>query len=201
MDKKYWEDYYLKQRSNTSSTTTLPQTPSMFCHFIVNELSKHVQKPWCILDAGCGNGRDTTALAKHAMHITGVDSCGFLPTEDTQLPIHFETADFTNCNKDAYNIIYSRFTFHSINDEQQEAFLGSIHKKGTLLCMETRSDKSKDEARITGDTHYRNFTNMNRLKQQLKTHHFEILYICEEKNVAVHKGENPICIRVIGVKQ
>ena len=67
------------------------------------------------MDAECGNGHDTTALETR---ITGVDSCGCLPAADKQLPIHFETADLTNCNKDEYNIIYSHFTFPSINDVQ-----------------------------------------------------------------------------------
>ena len=67
--------------------------------------------------------------------------------------------------------------------------------------METRSDKSKDEMRVTGDTHYRNFTNFDRLHHQLKMHKFEVLYICEDSNVAVYKEEDPICIRVIAIKK
>jgi len=199
LDKKYWEDYYLKCRNEISTKTCHPD-PSMFCKFIIHTLPQYTQKPWCILDAGCGNGRDTYALAKHAQQITGVDSCGFLPSTGCATHICFKLDDFTNCAKDDYNIIYSRFTFHSIDNEQQNIFLDSIQKAGTILCIETRSDKGKDEKRLTGDAHYRNFTNIDRLQTQLEEYQFKVVYISEGRNVAVYKEENPVCIRVIAIK-
>ena len=98
-------------------------------------------------------------------------------------------------------MIYSRFTYHSITDEQQESFLSSIQDAGTVLCIETRSDKSKDETRATGDGHYRNFTHKGRLNTQLHAHRFDVLYMYEGNGVAVYKEENPVCIRTIAVKR
>ena len=38
--------------------------------------------------------------------------------------------------------------------------------------METRSDKSQNEARVTGDTHVRNFTNMDSSKTTIENTSF-----------------------------
>ena len=46
-------------------------------------------------------------------------------------------------------------------------------------------------------THKLNFTNIDYLKKLLKENNFEILFIEENKNFAIYKNENPICIRVI----
>jgi SAM-dependent methyltransferase len=193
IDKNYWHAYYLNKQNKKSDADGMP-TPSAFCSFVLSELPKHVHSPPRILDAGCGNGRDTYALGG-----TGMDSSGFLPqpTEHAQ----FVTGDFTTGCKDAYNVVYSRFTYHSITNEQQESFLSSIRNTGTVLCIETRSDKSKDDARVTGDGHYRNFTHKDTLHTQLLAHDFDVLYIYEGNGVAVYKEEDPVCIRVIAVKR
>lgn len=197
IDKNYWKEYYLNQQNENCA-------PSRFCTFVMAELPKHTvnflyKQPLMLLDAGCGNGRDTYALSQMSDETTGMDSSGFLPKG--QARTQFVTDDFTRCDKARYNIIYSRFTYHSITDEQQHAFLRSIERSGTILCIETRSDKSKGEARVTGDGHYRNFTNATTLRTQLATHNFDLLYFCEGNGVAVYKNEDPVCIRVLAVRR
>ena len=98
-------------------------------------------------------------------------------------------------------MIYSRFSFHSITNEQQLNLITSIKQPDTYLCIETRSDKNKDIVYSHGDTHYRNLTNINYIKQLLENNNFKILFINESNNVAIYKNENPICIRVICQKQ
>jgi tellurite methyltransferase len=97
--------------------------------------------------------------------------------------------------------VYSRFTFHSINDAQQEAFLSSIRKSGTYLCIESRSDKGLEEQRIHGDGHFRNFTSLIKLRRQLLAHAFDIVYQYEGRDAAIYKEENPMCVRVLAKKK
>ena len=145
-----------------------------------------------ILDCGCGNGRDTYALAERH-RVTGVD----LATCPENANCSFKVDNFCTINKDDYQMIYSRFTFHSITNEDHGVFLNSIQTPGTYLCIETRSDKGQESFRYHGDTHYRNLTNLSYLINLLKDNQFEILYHCESDNLAVYKTENPICIRII----
>ena len=192
LDKKYWNTFYQKHRKKN-------EQPSAFCIFVLDTLPQYTQNKLLILDAGCGNGRDTYAFAKDGHNVCGIDSCGHLPPDAQH--VHFATDDFTVHMKQRYDLIYSRFTFHSINDEQQESFLASIQQPNTFLCIETRSDKGINTKRIHGDTHYRNFTNIDTLQAQLKAHHFDILFLYEGQDVAVYKDENPVCIRVIAQKK
>ena len=52
------------------------------------------------------------------------------------------TNEWLEENKDKYDLIYSRFTFHSITNEQHISFLDTI-KTNSYLVIETRSKKSE----------------------------------------------------------
>ena len=93
-------------------------------------------------------------------------------------------------------MIYSRFTFHSITNEQHNIFLDTINDN-SYLVIETRSKKGEDDDVVHGKTHYRNYTDLEYLKTILKSNRFEIIYIEEDINFAKYKNENPVCIRVI----
>ena len=97
-------------------------------------------------------------------------------------------------------MLYSRFTFHSITNEQQIAFLDTINND-TYLVIETRSNKGENNDVYHGKTHFRNYTDIDYLKKILTERNFEILFIEENIDMAKYKNENPICIRVICKKQ
>jgi tellurite methyltransferase len=182
MDIKYWSQFYKTKTINL---------PSDFCLFIMTYFEK--QDLLNILDAGCGNGRDSYHMSK-SHNVIGIDSSSKPDDLDN---CKFYKDDFCTYNKDDFNLIYSRFTFHSITNEDHKIFLESITKKNTYLCIETRSDKSEKDFRYHGDMHYRNYTNLKYVKDLLKLYNFEILYIKEDNNFAIYKNENPICIRII----
>ena len=102
--------------------------------------------------------------------------------------------------KDEFNLIYSRFTFHSITDEQQVEFLSSITRKGTFICIECRSDKDVDTVREHGDDHFRNFVNFERLHDLLESMNFTVLDSAEGTGFAPYKSEDPVCVRFIAEK-
>ena len=181
-DNLYWSTFYANFNL---------QKPSDFAKFVMTFFDE-TKKKLSILDAGCGNGRDSYFLSSK-FDILGVD-LAYKP--DNKLNCMFIKDNFVTYDKTKFDIIYSRFTFHSITNDDHELFLDSI-KSNTYLCLETRSDIDKDSNRYHGDNHYRNFTNIDYLKNLLNKYNFKILYIKESNNFAIYKNENPICIRVI----
>lgn len=97
--------------------------------FVLQSLPQYTSHKLRILDAGCGNGRDSYAFATDNHDVSGIDSSGHLPCDAQN--VQFFADDFTTHSKNEYDLIYSRFTFHSINNEQQEVFLAGIQKSGT----------------------------------------------------------------------
>lgn len=185
-DIKYWNNFYNNFHDIDCSD---------FCNFVIDYFSNINIKN--IIDCGCGNGRDSYKLALK-YNVCGVDNSGFIPNNKTNC--EFINDNFISFDKTNYDLVYSRFTFHSISNEQHLLFLNSI-KNNTFLALETRSTKSKDIEEYYGKSHYRNYTNIEYLKKILLNNNFEILYIEENNNFAIYKNENPICIRAICKKK
>jgi len=180
----YWTNFY--------NSYNLIEKQSDFCVFIMNYFKNNDNMK--ILDAGCGNGRDSYYLStKH--NVIGLDTSSFKPNDNKNCI--FIIDDFCSYNKDIFDLIYSRFTFHSIDNNQQELFIKSINKKNTLLCIETRSEKDNNDYRYHGDNHYRNLTNKIYLENLLLTNNFIILFSEENNGFSIYKDEDPICIRII----
>ena len=184
-DQLYWNDFYKNKSSELSGS-------SNFCVFVLNYFKENA-KISKVLDAGCGNGRDSYGLSTK-YNVIGSDNSGYTATNTDRC--NFEVSDFVSMNKTSFDMIYSRFTFHSITNTNHDVFLKSI-KENTYLCIETRSDKGIDAERHYGDGHYRNFTNLDYLKKILENHNFNIEHIEENVDMAIYKNENPWCIRVI----
>lgn len=184
IEKKYWNTFY--------KNNSVPLEPSSFALF-VHDYFKDTQMN--ILDCGCGNGRDTYFFSKYH-NVLGIDNSN----KPKETNCKFIVDDFCIFDKSEYDMIYSRFTFHSITNEQQELFLKSI-KPNSYLCIETRSDKSYNIEKEYGDNHYRNYTNIDYLKNLLNKYNFEIQFIDENKGFSKYKNEDPICIRVICIKR
>jgi len=203
LDKEYWEQYYIKHRS--------PGKPSPFAKDVIQYLSPKTT----LLELGCGNGRDAVFFSDYGIHVTGIDQAvneiDFLNKEYANENLRFICDDFTKIIKlnGHFDSVYSRFTFHAISEKQEDQVLQWIKKNlkpGGLFFLEVRSinDKLFDEgvpvtneqnAKIT--SHYRRFSDFNNIKQKIVDLRFTILLSVEDKNLAVHKDENPIIIRII----
>ena len=182
----YWNEFY-KQYDNLEC--------SRFCKYVINyTATRGVNK---VLDAGCGNGRDSYRLSS-LYEVTGVDTSSYVPEQRERC--NFLTEDFCVHNKDPYDLIYSRFTFHAITNEQHKVFLKSIKKEGTILCIECRSDKDKYVDKVYGTDHYRNYINKEYLMDILNEHHFVVEYIEEGVGFSPYKTEDPVCIRLIATR-
>ena len=188
-DKHYWETFYNK--------SNLTQECSDFSKFVIdyfnNNNNNNNNKIINVLDCGCGNGRDSYKLSTK-YKVLGIDNNGYIPSNIEN--VQFINDDFITKEKSNFDLIYSRFTFHSITNEQQVIFLDSI-KLNTYLAIETRSDISKNITEYYGKTHFRNYTNKDYLEKLLIKKNFKIYYIKEDIDMAIYKNENPVCIRVI----
>lgn len=190
-DTAYWKEFY------ALPPLLLPQTCSAFCEFVM-EYFANDDGIRNVLDAGCGNGRDSFALAERYL-VDAVDNSGFLPdssSEDRMLRCRFFTGDFVSCDKGAYDLVYSRFTLHAIPDQDQRRFLESI-LPDTYLAFEARSTLDRDRDHVHGNGHYRNHVDLAGIRALLVEVGYEIVYMREGDNVAVYKTENPVCIRAI----
>ena len=183
VEQNYWETFY---------SNFICDKPSDFCLFITNYFTEKKEINLKLLDIGCGNGRDSYFLSK-IFNVTGID---ISVKSENKLNCKFILDNFVTFDKKGYDIIYSRFSFHSINNEKQQTLLENIDPN-TYLCIETRSDKCKNIKKFHGENHFRNLTNLDYLKNILINNNFNILFIKESDNFAVYNNENPICIRII----
>ena len=205
-DKNYWSDYYLKNNK--------PTEPSNFAEFIVPKLEKNKS----LIELGCGNGRDSVFFSKHDVNVIGVDQVenevDFLNENYSTDNLTFVSDDFTNLEnsnnklikESNFDYIYSRFTFHSINEKKEDRTLDWIsnHLNGGLFFLEARSindpmfQLGKNLSHNENFTnHYRRYMNLDVFCQKLESRNFDILYKIEDKDLAPHKDENPYVIRII----
>lgn len=186
MNANYWKRFY--------GSTNLTDTCSDFCLFVINFFEHHNLKS--VLDCGCGNGRDSRKLSE-IYNVTAIDNCGFLPSSPT---ISYKNADFVDFTKEHFDLIYSRFTFHSISNEQQQKFIESI-PTSKYVAIETRSNKSSNVQEYYGKEHYRNYTDITYIHELLTSNGFKILYSIESDGLAKYKNEDPQIIRILAYKQ
>jgi tellurite methyltransferase len=216
MDRKYWEKYYANGECEV--------VPSLFARYVRERVIGKDSQNICstgggLIELGCGNGRDALYFASEGLRVYAVDQCqkeieSLVQKTSNIENITFQCADFS-CLEDAiYDVVYSRFTLHSISTHQQEQVLKWAFRnlsQGGYLCIEVRGQKNelyrKGEA-VEGipdayvwNNHYRRFLHFGELCQELTKLGFILEEAAEEKGFAPYKGENETYIRVIARKQ
>lgn len=209
-DKKYWTEYYAKNSK--------PTTPSTFAQFILPKLKKGKK----LIELGCGNGRDSIYFAKNSINVIAIDQVqdeiDYLNNNHKEENIHFICDDFTNLVNSGSDLItdsdvdyiYSRFTFHAINEIKEDSTLDWIEKKLNkkgYFFLEARSvkDPMYNQGKALSETenftdHYRRFMDLDNIISKLESRNFEILFKIEDKDLAVYKDDNPYLIRIIAKK-
>lgn len=119
-DKEYWSNYYNENQ--------MPTEPSTFAKFILPKLEEGKN----LIELGCGNGRDSIYFSKNKIKVHAIDQVknevDFLNENFSDENITFIADDFTNLantnneliKNTTYDYIYSRFTFHSINEKKED---------------------------------------------------------------------------------
>ena len=185
-DKEYWTEYYAKNSKPTDA--------SSFAEFILPKLTENKN----LIELGCGNGRDS----KHHKE----ENILFVCDDFTNLA-NTESEDIKNTN---FDYVYSRFTFHSINERKEDRTLDWIESnlcKGGCFLLEARSmnDPMFKQGRALSETenftnHYRRYMDLAKIISKLESRNFEIVYKIEDNNLAVYKDDNPYVIRIVAKK-
>ncbi|MBO7201664.1 MAG: class I SAM-dependent methyltransferase [Bacteroidales bacterium] len=208
MDKTYWEEFYAQQNAEYE--------PSLFAQFVAAKIKANSK----IIELGCGNGRDSVYFASKNFIIKAVDQCErqieFMKAKYSNIKnIDFLTADFTALSEESkFDVIYSRFTLHSISKEQEDKVCtwayNSLSTNG-FFCIEVRGQKNEiyckgnkvegEEDAYIYNNHYRRFLNFDTFCNKLKTIGFALDYAEEKKGFAPFKGTDETYMRVIAVKK
>ena len=203
-DLKYWTEYYKNNKG-------IKKTPSPFAEYLLE--SGVIVKNLNLIELGCGNGRDSMFFAKNDVNVTAIDQCENTTTILNKIDnIHSYPHDFTNLpplHKEHYiDIIYSRFTIHSINEESEDRTLKWVYenlKKGGLFCIEARTvkdplcGKGEDKGNHIWfyNNHHRRFLDAEKFRSKLIALGFEIKLFDEKNGFAKYKNEDPIILRAI----
>lgn len=212
-DKEYWKEYYTKN--------FMPAGPSSFAEFAL----EYLEEGNSLIELGCGNGRDSIYFFKNNIDVIGVDQVkhevDYLNENYGDDSLLFLSDDFTNLsnakieNKEIIetkeiDYVYSRFTFHSINERKEDRALDWIEdtlNPGGLFLLEARSTKDPmyQQGRSLSETenftdHYRRYMDYDKILNKLKSKDFEIVFSIEDKDLAVYKDDNPYVIRIIAKK-
>ena len=208
MNKEYWEKYYTSQKTNDQ--------PSGFAKFCVDKITREFGE---IVDIGCGNGRDTFFFASCSIPCIGVDQTqaaiekNRIKCSDLGLSAQFHQADFSTLDYDALIqgpfSIYSRFTLHAINSEEESKLLGKIYSSKNLKYLLIEARTIRDELYGVGKnigphefmtTHYRRFIDPDKLRAKLEKA-FDIQYFQEAQGFSKTETEDPCLIRLIAKKR
>lgn len=198
----YWNNFYKKVGSHKS--------PTNFAKFILK--SKILKKKTTLFDLGCGNGRDTIFFIKNKINCIGFDQSKLVikknKLENYKYKKNFYVKDFSKINFDKFVTkkfsLYLRFSFHSINQHQEDNFFKNLYKSSKLefVFIEARTifDPFYGKGTMVGNNafisdHYRRFLDPEILKKKLSKK-FDILFFKLGKNFAKFKNENPKVLRL-----
>ncbi|MEZ4195105.1 MAG: class I SAM-dependent methyltransferase [Candidatus Paceibacterota bacterium] len=206
MDKKYWENYY--------NNVGAERKPSLFAQHVLDNYLKEGQS---IIELGCGNGRDCLYFANHGLNVLATDQCEAPDLKENLVNenLKFLATDFTKLDDlGEFNVVYSRFTLHSITEEQEDKVIAWSHRNlsdNGYLCIEARGHKNEifklgepvpgqSNAFIYND-HYRRFVNREILINKLTNQGFHVVTQEEKKGFAPHNGTDYTFLRIIATKK
>ncbi|MFA9390570.1 MAG: class I SAM-dependent methyltransferase [Prolixibacteraceae bacterium] len=209
MDKNYWEAFYAKQNALIK--------PSLFAIYVMEYVKA---EGLSLIELGCGNGRDAIYFATKGLVVSAIDQCeqeiNTLNKDNANLSnLKFICNDFSKLDDGkAFDMIYSRFTLHSVTIEQEQTVIEWAYRnlnQNGAFCIEVRGQKNEiyqlgtpvegENDAFIYDNHYRRFLNFERLCSDLSKQGFELEYSAEEKGFAPYNNADETFIRVIARKK
>ena len=202
-DTEYWNGFY--QKSNTDISE-----PSLFAQMIVRE---YPVKGKNLLELGCGNGRDSLFFDSVGLNVTAIDASerAVRNLEKKETDACFICDDFVTATAlfvGQYDYVYSRFSLHAINAEQEDEVIKNVYnvlKKGGLFFIETRSINDElfglgervDDNSYFYQGHFRRFLRIEELEKKLVCTGFKVKYSKESRGFAPFGDNDPMVIRII----
>jgi len=200
---KYWDHFY----------ESLPVMPPSSC-------ARYVAQYWMkpnseFLELGCGSGRDSIWFSTLGHNVTGVDLSekAIEVCRSQNSAAKFIQADFSNLQFDhLFDVIYSRFTLHSVNDATEAKTIQGVHrllKPGGLFIVEARSIYDElfglgtrmSEREWIHDDHYRRFLDLVVFLKNTKAVGLEPKFILMSKGLSPWKEFDPVALRIVFEKK
>ena len=215
----FWDAYYTTTTPGDSPLTDAPSSFIAFCAPHIN--APRTSGAACkVVEFGCGNGRDARWFVGQGFGYVGldaspaaVDACRAAMTGAKRCA--FQTGDFTVpdlllADSGSADLVYSRFTLHSVDDDQEAGALANafrLLKPGGRLMLEARStrDPRCGLGACVGlnayvDTHYRRFLDLDATIAKLEAAGFDVRVACEEVRAANFLADKAVVVRLVGVK-
>lgn len=201
----YWNRYY--------NNKVCSDEPSPFAQYVATLIDSGKK----MFELGCGNGRDARYFAGLGMDLLAIDMSSsaiqMLNDENIQ-NAKFVCGDFVNSEyhkENTYDYVYSRFTIHAINQNQQSMLIQNIFttlKKNGKFFVEVRGvhddlfgkGEPLERNAFFYDNHYRRFIVMDEFTNELENNGFRIEYAEESTGFAPYGNDDPCVIRVVAVK-
>jgi bifunctional enzyme CysN/CysC len=203
---KHWQSYY--------KSDVAPIGQSSFAELITVDFPK----ARCLLEVGCGNGRDAVFFAKLGIDVTALDISS--AAIETCLEHHegtsacFKTGsidDLFSGVVERFDTIYSRFSLHAMTPSEEQVFIelaAQLLLPGGRLYIECRSinDPLAREGDVLSPTerlfgHYRRFIIPDEISRGVSDVGLAVVDISEVKGVAQLGDDDPVVIRLIAEKK
>ena len=201
---EHWIKYYSKGAT---------MIPSLFAKHVVDSLNL---KDFTILDIGSGNGRDSLFLSTAVKKVIAID-LNTKPRDTTNCTfIQSDIGDLDGLNLPPIDLVYSRFSMHSIPRKIQDSLLNWCRdnlKPGGHILIEARTINDvlygigtqigPDE--FIGKTdhstpHYRRFLRIKEVCESLKSRGFTIIMSEESTEFAPYGNRKPACLRIHAIR-
>ncbi len=201
----HWSEFYKNNSFNNSSS---------FAKFVTDREVTPVN----IIDIGCGDGRDSAWFLVNNHNVFSIDrsleaikKCQSRNLQGNIFFKNIEANELDESFREIFDVAYCRFVLHAMPLDEELSTLKAafkILKKGGRFYIECRSINDpyfdfginlSSTEKIFG--HYRRFIILDELLYRLKNNGFFITYQIESNNLSVHGDDNPVLIRVIGIKQ
>jgi SAM-dependent methyltransferase len=198
----YWDEFYRRQQP------TLRRVPSQFATFVAGELdSRH-----CVVEFGCGNGRDALFFAEHGHDVIGIDGSPRAiahcqaAAEAVGTPAVFVEGSVSDPdlpsrlpNRRAPSIVYARFFLHAITSAEEQAFLAcaaGVTRPGDLMAVEYRTVRDQGQVKVT-DAHFRRFLSPHQFHLDAAEYGFHVTYSVEGFGYAKYREEDAYVARAL----
>lgn len=204
----YWARFYRSGKA--------PEEPSLFAVYVMNNYAYRGAK---MIEFGCGNGRDARYFAQKGLYVTATDICeseieNLDRTNRRRRNLQYKFADFTNLpSKKRFDIVYSRFTLHSVDAAGQQRALEWAFRNlsdNGKICIETRGQKNElykkgkvvegEKDAYIYEEHYRRFVNFSKFKKDIQDAGFSIIEAAEDTGFAPYENTDFHFIRIIATK-
>lgn len=203
---EYWNSYY--------ESKTAPKLPSQFAVFCLGEFPSD-----CIIDVGCGSGRDSLFFARYGVRTIGIDVSGtaIAGCQAAAKTASLDRASFV-CSgigdtglsdrvlaqlksEDAgKSLVYSRFFVHAIDDQNQHGLLAFasniIRATGGRLAVEFRTPRDRFQEKTTPD-HYRRYVEPASFISEARAFDLRPQYFVEGFGLAKYKNDDAFVARIV----